>query len=192
MLLATIVAACGALRAPAPLQSRRAVLGAAAAAVSPLIVLPPAPAFAEGEWADHSGAFNDDFFKDFTKTANGFAYKFVKKDVDGEKPQNMQKCFVHYAGYLLDGTKFDTSYKALGGEPFSFRLGKGKVISGWESVVGGMQVGQRVIVKIPNEFAYGDKSVGPIPPGADLVFYMELVKLGGIKGDKPRLMSQFD
>ena len=54
-------------------------------------------------------------------------------------------------GYLLDGKKFDSSYDK--GEPFGFRLNKGKVIPGWESIAQGMNVGMKVIVKIPPEFA---------------------------------------
>lgn len=49
-----------------------------------------------------------------------------------------------------------------------------------------------MIVKIPPQFAYGDKQVGPIPANSNLIFYIELLKLGGIKGDKPRLGSQLD
>lgn len=75
--------------------------------------------------------------------------------------------YVHYSGYLLDGTKFDSSYDRK--DAFKFRLGKGKVITGWEAVVGGMRLGQKVIVKIPPQFAYGDKSVGPIPANSPLV-----------------------
>ena len=93
---------------------------------------------------------------------------------------------MHYTGYLLDGKKFDSSY---GGDPFKFRIGKGKVITGWEGLALGMRAGSKLIARIPPQFAYGDKGVGPIPPGASLVFYMECVKLGTIKGDKPRLSN---
>lgn len=82
-------------------------------------------------------------------------------------------------GYLLDGTKFDSSYDR--NEPFKFRLGKGKVITGWEGILPGMTVGQRVIVRVPPEFAYGEKSVGKIPANSPLLFYMELLELGNIK-----------
>ncbi|KAL1507341.1 hypothetical protein AB1Y20_008187 [Prymnesium parvum] len=137
----------------------------------------------DGTWTKHEGPFDSAFFKDFTTTPTGFMYKKINSP-DDEKPVPFQKVFVHYTGYLMDGTKFDSSY---GREPFSFRLGKGKVINGWEATVGGMTVGQKVIVKIPPQYAYGDKQTGPIPPNSDLVFYIELLKLGGIKGDKPRL-----
>jgi len=133
--------------------------------------------------------FDAEFFKDFTTAPNGFVYKKVTNP-DTEKPVPFQKVFVQYTGYLEDGTKFDSSYDRDG--LFSFRLGKGKVIQGWEATVGGMAVGQKVIVKIPPKYAYGDKKTGPIPANSNLIFYIELVKLGGIKGDKPRLGSQQD
>ena len=57
----------------------------------------------------------------------------------------------NYSGYLQDGTKFDSSYDKE--KPFSFRLNKGKVITGWEAIVPGMKVGSKVIVKIPPQFA---------------------------------------
>ena len=110
---------------------------------------------------------------------NGFMYKFIREGTGTVKPVTGQKVRIHYAGYLLDGKRFDTSYDK--DKPFAFRLGKGKVIDGWEGIVPGMTEGQRVIVKIPAKYAYGDRSVGPIPPNSPLIFYMELVELGNIK-----------
>lgn len=169
-----------------PVLRRRALLGAAASA----LVLSPRPSSAaDGSWAQHSGPFTPDFFADgFQSTDSGFQYKFVLSG-EGDKPASMQQVFVHYTGYLLDGQQFDSSY---GREPFKFRLGKGKVIPGWEAVVAGMRPGQKVIVKIPPEYAYGGQAVGPIPANAPLVFYIELVRLGNIKGDKPRLSAITD
>ena len=71
--------------------------------------------------------------------------------------------------------------------PFAFRLSKGKVIPGWDAIAQSMQVGTKIIVKIPPEFAYGPNGAGPIPPNAPLIFYMEMVEFGNIKGDKPRV-----
>jgi len=169
---------------------RRSATALSAAAVVAALHTPLALAddYGDGKWTEHEGPFDQAFFKDFTTTPNGFVYKKLNEP-DGEKPVQLQKVFVHYTGYLEDGTKFDSSYKR---EPFSFRLGKGKVITGWEATVGGMKVGQQVIVKIPPKYAYGDKQTGPIPPNSNLIFYIELLKLGGIKGDKPRLGSQMD
>ena len=112
---------------------------------------------------------------------------------DSPRPPSVSACHAptangssHVIADLLDGKQFDTSYKD-GEVPFSFRLNKGKVISGWEGIAMGMKVGQRVVVLIPPAYAYGEKGIGPIPPNSPLIFYMELVELGNIKGDKPRL-----
>ena len=134
---------------------------------------------ADGSWTLHKGSFNDFFFKDFKTTETGFAYKIINEG-DGVKPVQSQSVTVHYTGYLMNGEKFDSSYDK--DKPFRFRLGKGKVILGWESVVGGMSKGMRVIVKVPAKYAYGDKGAGSaVPPNSDLVFFMELVRLGSIK-----------
>ena len=127
----------------------------------------------------HEGPFDSAFFSGFSEN-NGFRYSFASYG-EGEKPVANQKVYVHYTGYLPNGQQFDTSVKSSLSKPFAFRLGEGKVIGGWEAVVGGMRPGQRVIVEIPAKFAYGEKGIGPIPPNSPLIFYMELVKLGKIK-----------
>ena len=129
---------------------------------------------ADGDWTKHEGEFDDGFFKSFKKTDTGFAYQFLREG-EGDKPVKGQAVLMHYTGYLLNGKKFDSSYDR--GQAFKFTLGKGKVISGWDAVVAGMKKGQRVVVKIPPQYAYGDKGVGPIPPNSELVFYMELYRL---------------
>jgi len=150
------------------INERRALVG-----LAPL----PVPPKGDGKWAEHQGAFTESFFDtSFKKRDDGFIYKKITSDATGEKPQNGQSVYVYYTGYLEDGTKFDSAYDK--GTPFEFRLGKGKVIGGWEAVVSGMQVGEKVIIKIPPQFAYGDKQVGPIPPNSNLIFFMELVLLG--------------
>jgi peptidylprolyl isomerase/FKBP-type peptidyl-prolyl cis-trans isomerase FkpA len=80
---------------------------------------------------------------------------------------------VHYTGWLLDGTKFDSS---VGGAPFSFRLGAGEVIEGWDRGVAGMKVGGKRKLTLPPELAYGKRGAPPdIPPDATLVFEVELL-----------------
>jgi FKBP-type peptidyl-prolyl cis-trans isomerase FkpA len=85
---------------------------------------------------------------------------------------------VHYTGTLTNGTKFDSSRDR--GQPFSFPLGQGRVIQGWDFGVAGMQVGSVRELTIPPEEGYGTRGTpgGPIPPNATLVFEVELL---GIK-----------
>ena len=81
---------------------------------------------------------------------------------------------VHYTGTLADGTMFDSSVDR--GQPFSFPLGKGRVIKGWDMGVAGMQVGGKRKLIIPSEEGYGPQGYpGLIPPGATLVFEVELL-----------------
>lgn len=83
---------------------------------------------------------------------------------------------VHYTGWLADGTEFDSS---LGGEPFTFVLGAGQVIRGWEEGVTGMSPGEQRRLIIPPDLAYGEQGFGnSIPPGATLTFDVELVAFG--------------
>jgi FKBP-type peptidyl-prolyl cis-trans isomerase FkpA len=84
---------------------------------------------------------------------------------------------VQYTGTLLDGTKFDSSYDH-GGDPFKFTLGQGQVIKGWDEGVVGMKVGGKRRLRIPSDLAYGERGSPPtIPPGAALVFDVELVSI---------------
>ncbi|MHB9107727.1 MAG: FKBP-type peptidyl-prolyl cis-trans isomerase [Armatimonadota bacterium] len=80
---------------------------------------------------------------------------------------------VHYTGRLTDGTKFDSSLDR--DDPFVFTLGAGQVISGWDQGVAGMKVGGKRKLTIPPKLGYGDRGIGPIPPGATLVFDIELL-----------------
>lgn len=81
---------------------------------------------------------------------------------------------VHYTGWLLDGRKFDSSYDRS--KPFSFTLGAGRVIEGWDRGVAGMKVGGKRELIIPPELAYGARGAGGvIPPNAALRFEIELI-----------------
>ena len=88
---------------------------------------------------------------------------------------------VHYEGTLEDGTKFDSSYDR--GEPFELQIGVGQVISGWDVGLEGMKVGGKRKLTIPANLAYGDAGAGDIiPPGATLIFEVELLEIVEIKG----------
>ena len=93
---------------------------------------------------------------------------------DGETAQNGMQVSVHYQGRLTDGTIFDDSQKR--GVPFSFILGSGQVIPGWEQGIAGMKIGEKRVLTIPPELGYGAAGAGGvIPPNATLVFDVELV-----------------
>lgn len=79
---------------------------------------------------------------------------------------------VHYDGFLLDGTKFDSSRDR--GRPFQFVVGSAKVIRGWSIGMLGMREGGKREVLIPAALAYGERAVGKIPPNSDLRFQVEL------------------
>ncbi len=85
---------------------------------------------------------------------------------------------VHYVGMLPDGTVFDAS-RPRGNDGFTFTLGAGQVIAGWDKGVAGMKVGGKRTLTIPPDMAYGASGVqGVIPPNATLIFEVELLKVG--------------
>ena len=84
--------------------------------------------------------------------------------------------FVHYTGWLTNGTKFDSSKDR--GKPFTFGLGRGQVIAGWDQGVAGMRVGGTRKLTIPPELGYGAAGAGGvIPPHATLIFEVELLEI---------------
>ncbi|GAA0782314.1 peptidylprolyl isomerase [Roseibium denhamense] len=94
----------------------------------------------------------------------------------GEEANVGETVVVHYTGWLMDGTKFDSSLDR--GTPFSFTLGERRVIPGWEQGVEGMQVGGKRELIIPPELGYGARGAGDvIPPDATLKFEIELLEV---------------
>ncbi len=95
----------------------------------------------------------------------------------GASPKTGDTVTVHYTGWLTDGAKFDSSVDRA--EPFSFMLGTGQVIQGWDEGVAAMKVGDKVRLTIPPEKAYGEQGYpGAIPPNATLIFEVELLSIG--------------
>jgi peptidylprolyl isomerase len=84
---------------------------------------------------------------------------------------------VHYVGTLVNGTKFDSSYDR--NQPFSFRIGAGQVIAGWEQGVPGMRVGGKRRLTVPPSLGYGSQTVGSIPPNSTLIFDIDLLSIAG-------------
>ena len=94
----------------------------------------------------------------------------------GTVAQKGKKVTVHYVGKLENGTEFDSSEKRK--TPFTFVLGAGQVIVGWDKGVEGMKVGERRRLKIPSALGYGSQGVGKtIPPNSNLVFEVELLNV---------------
>ncbi len=112
---------------------------------------------------------------DFVVTKSGLKYKdeVVGKGAEA-KPGDI--VIVHYTGRLKSGEKFDSSLDRK--EPFSFELGEGKVIKGWDEGVAGMKVGGKRQLVIPSELGYGMRGSPPkIPPNSELLFDVELLKV---------------
>ena len=113
--------------------------------------------------------------EDVKTTESGLRYVEVEEG-EGEVPQSGQTVVVHYTGSLADGTKFDSSRDR--DSPFSFKLGQGQVIKGWEEGISTMRVGGRRQLIIPPELGYGQKGAGGvIPPNATLIFDVELLRI---------------
>jgi FKBP-type peptidyl-prolyl cis-trans isomerase len=110
------------------------------------------------------------------ETATGLGYVDIVEGT-GTRPRPGDSVSVHYTGWLKSGQKFDSSHDR--GQPLEFPIGRGRVIKGWDEGVGTMRVGGKRKLIIPAHLGYGDRgAAGVIPPGATLIFEVELV---GIK-----------
>jgi FKBP-type peptidyl-prolyl cis-trans isomerase len=108
-----------------------------------------------------------------TRTPSGLRYQDVSVG-SGTQASAGKTVSVHYTGWLPNGEKFDSSRDR--NQPFSFTLGAGQVIAGWDEGVAGMKVGGRRKLVIPPDLGYGTAGAPPdIPPGATLVFDVELL-----------------
>ena len=106
-------------------------------------------------------------------TSSGLQYWDIKVGTGTEAKQS-DRVKVHYTGWLTTGKKFDSSVDA--GTPFSFTIGKGEVIKGWEEGVAGMKVGGKRQLRIPPDLAYGERGYpGAIPANATLIFDIQLL-----------------
>jgi peptidylprolyl isomerase len=111
-----------------------------------------------------------------TTTASGLQYWDIVVG-SGATAASGKTVKVHYSGFLTTGQKFDSSRDR--GEPFSFPLGAGQVIKGWDEGVAGMKVGGQRQLRIPPGLGYGAAGAGgAIPPNATLIFDVELLEVG--------------
>ena len=110
---------------------------------------------------------------DGVKTDSGLLYWDIKVGT-GEEAKSGDKVKVHYTGWFTSGKKFDSSVDAQ--QPYSFTLGQGNVIKGWDEGVAGMKVGGKRQLRIPPELAYGEQGFKNIvPPNATLIFDVQLL-----------------
>jgi FKBP-type peptidyl-prolyl cis-trans isomerase len=113
---------------------------------------------------------------DTIQTATGLEYVEILEGT-GAQPKPGDSVSVHYTGWLKSGQKFDSSHDR--GQPLVFPLGRGRVIKGWDEGVASMKVGGKRKLIIPAHLGYGDRGTGGvIPPGATLIFEVELVGIG--------------
>lgn len=113
--------------------------------------------------------------EDVVTTDSGLQYVDIVEGV-GATPNTGDTVVVHYTGTLENGNKFDSSRDR--GQPFSFKVGVGQVIKGWDEGVGSMKVGGRRKLIIPPDLGYGARGAGGvIPPNATLIFDVELLRI---------------
>lgn len=110
-----------------------------------------------------------------TRTDSGLYYE-ITEEGSGPKPNAGQTVSVHYAGYLLDGMKFDSSFDR--NEPIQIPIGAGRVIPGWDEGIMLLNEGSKAKLIIPPQLGYGAAGAGGvIPPNATLIFEVQLVKI---------------
>ena len=113
-------------------------------------------------------------YPDAQSTDSGLHYIVTNEGSGSDSPNTGDSVTAHYKGTLLNGVKFDSSYDR--GEPFTFQVGLGRVIKGWDEAFQAMTKGEKRTLIIPSKLGYGSRGAGgSIPPNATLVFEVELI-----------------
>lgn len=109
-------------------------------------------------------------------TDSGIEYVDLKHG-DGDMPKDGDRVMVHYHLWLSNGRRVDSSLMQDLPEPFTFIVGEGQVIKGWDEIIRTMRIGGKRLVVIPSKLGYGSSGRGPIPPNAPLTFYINLISV---------------
>ncbi|MGC4129908.1 MAG: peptidylprolyl isomerase [Bergeyella sp.] len=132
----------------------------------------------EEEFKANQEKLADEMKKGMQSTPSGLFYKITKSNPEGKSAKAGDMVSVHYAGKLVDGTEFDSSFKR--NQPIDIPIGVGQVIKGWDEGILLLKEGETATLLIPSELGYGARGAGGvIPPNAWLVFDVELVKVNG-------------
>ena len=127
------------------------------------------------EFAANQQKLVDDLKAEMQSTPSGLYYK-ITKATNGAAPQRGDEVAVHYAGKLVDGSEFDSSFKR--NQPIDIPIGVGQVIKGWDEGIMLLKEGETATLLIPSELGYGSAGAGGvIPPNAWLIFDVELVSV---------------
>lgn len=116
------------------------------------------------------------------KTASGLKYTITEAGT-GKQVQTGDKVTVHYTGKLTNGSKFDSSKDR--NQPFSFKVGAGQVIRGWDEGLALLKVGDKATLTIPAELGYGSRDMGTIPANSTLIFDIEVLEATEAVSAKP-------
>jgi FKBP-type peptidyl-prolyl cis-trans isomerase len=128
------------------------------------------------QMTDIASKYKSGELKDQIKsTASGLKYMIVEAGT-GPEIEPTDQVTVHYYGTLTDGTMFDNSYKR--GQPYPVKLGMGQVIKGWDEGIPMLKGGDKAVLFIPSDLAYGSQANGQIPANAELLFFVDVVKVG--------------
>eukprot|EP00930_Biecheleria_cincta_P070883 TRINITY_DN5845_c2_g1_i1.p1 TRINITY_DN5845_c2_g1~~TRINITY_DN5845_c2_g1_i1.p1 ORF type:complete len:244 (-),score=39.88 TRINITY_DN5845_c2_g1_i1:60-791(-) len=131
---------------------------------------------AKASLPESTGSANEKGADEAVDLGDGLQLWVTRKGDEKTFPKTGEQVAVHYTGYLPDGTSFDSSRdRGL----FAFYIGRGEVIRGWDVGLRSMSLGERAVLKVPAEMAYGAGGQGPIPPNADLIFDVDLRGING-------------